>query len=90
MGAIKQDNIQYDRYGRVRYHPEYHPNHGKPYTTYDLWYLCRFWGFDSCRSLSFALGRPETAVKSKVHLLKKAGSFEYYKKMNNYWESMDE
>lgn len=78
-------NYQYDRYGRLVYNPEFHPNHGKPYTQSDLEYLCKFWGVDEAKSLAFALGRPEHSLASKVNSLRKSDQFEWYKKLNKFW-----
>ncbi|MDQ0254899.1 hypothetical protein J2S74_002281 [Evansella vedderi] len=84
MPAV-EDDIQYDSYRRMLYHPCFHHNHKQPWTEEDLEYLCKFWGFDERRTLSFALGRPESALDTKVGVLKKEGLFLYYKKLNKHW-----
>lgn len=78
-------NVQFDKHGRMKYHPEFHPNNGKPFTESDLEYLCKYWEYDHTQSLAFALGRTEATVRTKVNYLKKIGLYEYYKNRNKYW-----
>ncbi len=85
QNMICEDNIQYDRHGRMMYHPEFHPNHGRRMTEEELEYLCKYCEVDSWRHLSFALGRTEHTLRSKVNSLKKRGLYEYYKKLNKHW-----
>jgi hypothetical protein len=82
---LQESDFQYDRYGRMMYHPEVHPNHGKTYTQSDLEYLCKYWGVDDAKSLAFALGRPEHSLAAKVNELRKSSQFNYYKNLNKYW-----
>lgn len=79
------DGIQLDRFGRMLYHPDFHPNHKKPYTVEDIEYLCKFWEYDHRRSLAYALGRPEHSLASVVNRLRKEGLYEYYKSLNKHW-----
>jgi hypothetical protein len=79
------EGLRFDSEGRMLYHQEYHPNFGKRYTEEELEFLCKFWHCDDIRSISFALGKPETSVATKVSDLKKAGKFEYYKQLNKHW-----
>lgn len=79
--------IKFDRNGRMLYHPEFHPNKGKPYTEDDLEYICKFCHFDDLRSLSFAVGRPETSVRVIIANLMKEGKFGYYKRLDKYYLS---
>lgn len=77
--------VQYDSCNRLIYHPEFHPNHGKPMTEKELEYLCKYYDFDGAKSISMGLGRTEKAVAYKVQQLKKDGRFEYYKHLNKHW-----
>lgn len=77
--------INYDKYGRMIYHPDYHENHKQPYTESDKEYLCKYWEVDHRQSLSFALGKPEHSLATKVWQLKKERKFDYYKNLNKYW-----
>nr|WP_275900502.1 DNA-entry nuclease [Anoxybacillus rupiensis] len=69
----------------MKYHPELHPNHGKPFTESDLEYLCKFYEFDGAESISLALGKTEHTILTKVYDLRKRGLFEYYKNLNKHW-----
>lgn len=72
------DGIEYDGFHRMRYHPEFHFNHGKPFSKDDLEYLCVFYEIDNIRTLAFALGKTEHVCRVKYMALKKAGRVEYY------------
>jgi hypothetical protein len=71
--------IQYDSLGRIKYHPKYHTKHRKPFTKDDLIYICKYWEFDNVKDLSFALGKTEMTLASKISELKKKGQYELYK-----------
>lgn len=73
------DGIEYDKYYRMKYHPDFHPNHGRAFTTEDLEYLCMFYQHDDARTMSFALGRTEHVCRSKYASLKKKNLVEYYR-----------
>jgi hypothetical protein len=79
------DDVKYDQWGRILYHPEYHTEHGKPYSEEDLEYLCKFCQVDGLKIMSWALGRPETSISNKLRELKKSGKFTYYQKLNKHW-----
>lgn len=78
------EGFTYDNLGRIKYHPEFHENHGKPFTEEELCYLCKFYGFDGRRSVSFALGRPEGPVQKKYLQLRKKQKILYYKILDHY------
>lgn len=74
--------FEYDKEGRMRAHPLYHPNQGKRFSEDELMYLCKFWEVvESRREMSYALGRTETTLASKITVFKRSGSYEYYKNM---------
>lgn len=77
--------ITYDKRGRMRYHPDYHPNMGKPWTQSDIEYLCKYFEVDDINALSFALGRTADSISVKVTRLQQQGKYEYYKNLNKYW-----
>jgi hypothetical protein len=82
----KEDiQVEYDRWGRMKYHPEFHHNHGKPFTESDLEYLCKFYEIDGPLSISLALGRTQKIIMNKVSELKKQGLYDYYKNLNKHW-----
>lgn len=73
--------IQYDSCGRMKYHPEYHENHGKPYTEEDLAYICATYRRGNRKEIALAVGRTDATISALVYQLKKAGRFEYYRKL---------
>jgi len=77
--------IEYDNYGRMLYHPKYHPNQGKPFTESELEYICKFHEVDELRTISFAIGRTEVAINGKIMDLKRKGQYEFYKNLNKHW-----
>lgn len=78
--SIPDEGIEYDKRGRLKYHPDFHPNQGKEFSDEELAYLCKFYEVDSLKSLSLALGRIEQTLTNKVVYLRKTGLFDYYKK----------
>lgn len=81
-----KDGITYDKLGRMQYHPDFHPNHGKPFTDEDKEYLCMFYETDNVRSLSFALGKTEHTLRVKYNDLKQKGKIQFYK--NRYLKKL--
>lgn len=68
---------------RMRYNPEFHENHGKPFTVKELAYMCSMWEGTKKADIALALGRTHGTVLSKVYSLKKSGQFEHYKKIGS-------
>ena len=77
--------FQYDRLGRLKYHPELHENHRKAWTVEDLEYLCKFHQSCELNDMSLALGRPATACAMKISYLKQQGQYEFYRKLDKYY-----
>lgn len=71
--------IEYDDRGRMKYHPDFHPNQGKRFTDEETAYLCRFYETDTLKSLSLALGRLERSLEYKIVNLRKRALIDYYK-----------
>jgi len=63
------------------YNPEFHENHGKPFTVNDLIFLCSSWDAMKKADIAMALGRTHGTVLSKAYDLRKSGQFEYYKNL---------
>lgn len=80
----RKDGIKTDRYGRMMYHPDFHPNHKKPFTEEEMEYICKFYDIDGPRAISFALGRTEKTIMTKINTLKKSGLYEKYRNSNYY------
>ncbi|MDG0871046.1 hypothetical protein L5D93_00295 [Paenibacillus thiaminolyticus] len=80
------DGIEYDRHYRMKYHPDFHFSHGKPFSRDDLEYLSMFYEVDDARTMAFALGKTEHVCRVKYASLKKAGLLEYYRNSyKNVW-----
>lgn len=77
--SVPEQGIEYDKRGRLMYHPDFHPNQGKRFTDDETAYLCKFYETDSLKSLSLALGRLERSLEYRIAYLKKAGLFDYYR-----------
>lgn len=67
---------------RLRYNPEFHENHGKPFTVSDLVYLCGMYDSMKKADIAMALGRTHATVLSKANELRKSGQFEFYKNLS--------
>lgn len=79
---VKKDGLEYTASNnRMRYNPEFHENHGKPWSTDDLIYLCSMWESTHKATIAAALGRTHGTVLTKGHELRKGGQFERYKEM---------
>lgn len=79
---ITIDGLEYTKSNhRLRYNPEFHENHGKPFTTKDLIYMCSMWDSTKKAELAMALGRTLSAIYNKKCDLIKSGKFNYYKKL---------
>ncbi|MFT7109907.1 MAG: hypothetical protein ACI843_001574 [Psychrobacter glaciei] len=65
--------IQHDSNGRVKYNPQLHPNHKKPWTTHEQKYLIDFYGKDKPADISLALGRTIGTVMDRACDLRKQG-----------------
>ena len=80
-----EEGIEYTSSNRrMRYNPEFHENHGKPFTTKELAYMCSVYHSKKKADIAMALGRTHSTILSKAHELKKAGLFEHYKNMGDF------
>lgn len=73
--------VKYDRWGRMKYHPDYHPNQGKDYTTQELSYICKHYIRGNVKTLSFDVGRTEHSIRQRINMLRKNGEFNHYKNL---------
>ena len=85
-----EKKLEYDRYGRLKYNPAYHINQGKPWTTKENIYLCKYYTCENVRSkkgvkvsniktLSLDMGRTEVSIKQQLRALRAAGLYDIYK-----------
>ncbi len=75
-------SVQYDTSGRMKYHPDYHFNHQKPYTIEELVYICKQYEWGNVKTLSLDVGRTEATLHSRIYKLKESGEFDFYKNLN--------
>ncbi|ENP0827167.1 TPA: hypothetical protein ACVU5Q_003653 [Vibrio parahaemolyticus] len=73
MTHSTEKQVTYDAYGRMQYHPDFHPNHGKPWKTTEQKYLIDRYVLDGPEQVSFALGRTIHTVMEKAWELRKLG-----------------
>ena len=80
-----EKKLEYDKYGRLKYNPAYHPNQGKPWTTKENIYLCKYYRSargckgSNIKSLSLDMGRTVNSIRSQLLFLRKAGLYDQYK-----------
>lgn len=80
--TYKVEGIEYTASNhRIRYNPDFHENHGRPWSDDDLAYLCASWDVMLKEDIAMALGRTHGTVLTKAHELKKSGKFEEYREM---------
>lgn len=65
--------IEYAASGRMKYHPDYHPRQGKPWTNHEQRYVIERYVKDGPEEVSFALGRTIGTVMSYVYRLRRLG-----------------
>lgn len=82
------DGIEYDKYNRMLYHPDFHFSHGKPFSQEELEYLSMFYEVDDTRTMSFALGKTEHTLRVRYNRLKSEGLVDHYRAC--YWARLDE
>lgn len=81
MEATKEE-FRYSNGGsRLCYHPDMHPNHGKPWTTRELAYLAYHYKRGHLATLALDLGRTHATVSDMKYRLVGEGRFEELKKI---------
>jgi len=73
---MSEANVEYDTHGRMRYHPDYHPNHNKVWLNSDEKYLINNYVRLGPEYCSLALGRTVGVIMTRVYELRKTGSME--------------
>lgn len=63
--------VEYDRWGRMKYNPVYHENTGKYWTMEEIQYLIQWYDIIGAEEMSFALSRTMGTVQNKVMTLRK-------------------
>ena len=77
-------DINFDAQGRMNYHPDFHENHGKPFTDEEKEYIAKYYKTDGARKVSFALGRTEKAIMEKYSEMNRNGTLDYYRSLHHY------
>ncbi|MEQ1636747.1 MAG: hypothetical protein ABL903_08635 [Methylococcales bacterium] len=67
------NNFEYDNNGRIRFNPDIHVNHNKPWTTTDQKYLIENYDSLGPEEISFALGRTPHTIMERIYYLRKNG-----------------
>lgn len=70
---FRREKIEYDKYGRMKYNPIFHPNNRTLWSTADLRYLIDWYEKVGPDEMSFALGRTVGTIMQKVNELRKQG-----------------
>lgn len=65
--------LEYDSQGRIKYNPELHDRHGLDWSEDELNYLINWYHIIGLEEMSFALGRTESTIATKVQVLRKRG-----------------
>lgn len=70
---MQSNDIQFDAHGRMRYHPEFHPNQGRYWTNVDQQFLIDNYARIGPEECSLALGRTIHTVMQKAYRLRQQG-----------------
>ena len=70
---MKTKSPTFDRFGRMQFHPDFHPNHGKPWKTGEEQYLIDYYGKLGPEQVSLELGRTIHTVMQYARKLRRSG-----------------
>lgn len=71
--AAAEIPVVYDRFGRMKFHPDYHAKHLAPWTTTDEKFLIENYMTAGAEQCSLALERTIQTVMQRVCAMRKAG-----------------
>ncbi len=77
--------LEYDKNGKLKYHPEFHTRQRRRYTLEELEYLCKFCSVDGVDTIALALERTATSVQIKINELKTTGEYDFYRNINVFY-----
>ncbi|SFC52879.1 hypothetical protein [Bacillus sp. UNCCL81] len=80
-----EEVYEFDKQGRMTYHPDFHFNYGTPVTEDEKEYLCKFYETDDIRTLAFAVGRTEGSIRVLVKQMVRNGKYTFYKNRGLYY-----
>ena len=69
--------IEFDKWGRMKFHPDYHAKNGKPWSREDIDYLIDQYEAIGPEECSMALERTIRTVMNKASVLRKLGVMPY-------------
>ncbi|MCG6387530.1 hypothetical protein [Vibrio fluvialis] len=78
------NDVTFDKYGRMKYHPELHKKQGTPWTTTDEKYLINHYATMGAEEVSFALERTIHTVMTRAYELRKKGLMSKPAKRKNH------
>lgn len=67
------EEVTHDKLGRMNYHPEYHDNHKKDWTTHDEKYLIENYVSMGADHVSFTLGRTIGSIMNRAGEIRAQG-----------------
>ncbi|WP_235355890.1 hypothetical protein [Aneurinibacillus migulanus] len=79
MPENQTSEVQYDRWKRLKYHPDLHPRQRERYSDNENVYICKHYVRGSVKTLALDVGRTEHSVRQHVNHLRKLGKFEHYR-----------
>ena len=74
---MQEVDIQYDKFGRMLYNPEFHRKDFTRWNEEDTKYLIEWYGIIGSEEMSFALDRTMPSIQHKVSKLRKEGKMNY-------------
>ena len=80
----REEGLEYNSMGEMLYNPLYHAPKGKPWTTEDLVYLCKYHDIDGIKKISLALDRTPRTCGSQIGNLRTSGMYQHYRN----WEEL--
>jgi len=70
---VNKQQAQYDKHGRMKYHPDCHPKHLDQWSNADEKYLIENYVKDGPEAVAAALGRTIGVVMTRAYVLRKDG-----------------
>jgi len=70
---MRECDIQYDKYGRMLYNPEFHSKNCTKWKEEEVQYLIQWYEIIGAEEMSFALERTMPSIQHKVSKLRKKG-----------------
>lgn len=87
---MNNESIEYDKWGRMKFHPDFHFNHGKPYSLKESAYIAQNYRRGDVKNLAMVVGRTEHCIRSRVSYFRKSGQFDELLKIDiGDWEPID-